>query len=121
MSVLFQKKVSGLHSEANLAIQRDALSKDTSDRAFVLQSTIDVWLARLEQLENECPSKTGEFKTCLLLSMRLMASRPVLFAEHSVGNIGMQLTSTLDIHRSRDPDHHVRSCLQRYRGRARAR
>lgn len=50
----------GLQSEANLFIQKDALSKDTGDRAFVLQSTIDVWLARFDQLETDCPSATGE-------------------------------------------------------------
>ena len=60
LSVRFQKKLSQIHSEANLAIQRDALSKSTDDRAFVLQSTIDTWLARLDQLETDCPSNSGE-------------------------------------------------------------
>lgn len=59
-SVRFQKNMCGLQSEANLAIQKDALSKDTGDRAFVLQSTIDVWLTRFDKLETDCPSATGE-------------------------------------------------------------
>lgn len=59
-SVRFLKQLSQLHSEANLAIQRDALSKSIDDRAFVLQSTIDVWLARFDELSTECPSNSGE-------------------------------------------------------------
>jgi hypothetical protein len=60
LSVRFQKKLSQIHSEANLAIQRDALSKSTDDRAFVLQSTIDTWVARLDELATDCPSNSGE-------------------------------------------------------------
>lgn len=59
-SVRFQKRLSQLHSEANLAVQRDALSKSINGRAFVLQSTVDMWLARFDELAMDCPSKSGE-------------------------------------------------------------
>ena len=58
-SIRFQKRLNQLHSEANLAIQREALSRGLEERIPVLGSTIDAWTSKLVRLENEFLTKLG--------------------------------------------------------------
>ena len=59
-SILFQRKLNQIHSEAALQVERDALSRKPEVRNAVLGRYINDGLSRLTALAAECPSRIGK-------------------------------------------------------------
>ncbi|KIV84847.1 hypothetical protein, variant [Exophiala sideris] len=79
-SILFQRKLNQMQSEATLQVEQDGLSKKPEVRNAVLGTSVNYGLSRLSTLAGECPSKIDHF---FLLSSQLQLSACHLLAHSS--------------------------------------
>ncbi|KAK4942975.1 hypothetical protein LTR10_017359 [Elasticomyces elasticus] len=71
-SILFQRKLNQMQSEATLQIEHEALSKKPEVRNAVLGTSVNYGLSRLSTLAGECPSKIALYgNACSLVESAL--------------------------------------------------